>query len=168
MKNPKNIAGQRFGRLTAIKRTGQDRFGHSIWLCSCECGDTKEIAIHSLTSGRTKSCGCLDREKHILRPNRLTHGECGTRLYRIWKKMKSRCHNPNDPDYQRWYGSKGVSVCLEWYYNFWIFRNWSILHGYKDDLSIDRIDPYGNYEPSNCRWATALEQARNKRGGVSH
>ena len=164
----KNITGQKFGRLTALERVGKNSCGHSIWRCQCECGRTTEVVLHSLTCGKTRSCGCLDYEAHITHPNRRTHRACGTRLYRIWKKMKSRCHNPNDPDYQHWYGSKGVCVCSEWFYNFWIFRNWSILHGYKDNLTIDRINPCGNYEPSNCRWATALEQARNKRGGDPH
>lgn len=168
MKNPKDITGQRFGRLTAIRRTGKDKFSHSIWLCECDCGNFTQVVIGSLTTGKTRSCGCFDHEAHIERPNRTTHGQHSTRLYRIWKGMKTRCTNPNNPSYQKWYGAKGVKVCREWYYNFWIFRNWAILHGYKDYLTLDRIDPYGNYEPSNCRWATWKEQAHNKKGGGHH
>lgn len=80
--------------------------------------------------------------------------------------MKSRCYNKNTEDYKKWY--KDVQICDEWKQNFWIFRNWSILHGYKDDLTIDRIDPFGNYEPSNCRWVTSEVQANNKRKGGDH
>lgn len=89
------------------------------------------------------------------------HGGYGTRLYRIWKGVLSRCRNESSTDY-KWYGAKGVTVCEEWneYVNF---RDWAISNGYKDDLTIDRIDPFGNYEPSNCRWATIKEQNFNKR-----
>ena len=94
--------------------------------------------------------------------NRTTHGMCGTRIYRIWKKMKSRCHNSNDPDYQKWYGSRGIQVCNEWRNNFQAFYDWAMSHGYSDELSIDRIDVDGNYCPENCRWIDMKTQARNK------
>ena len=140
-----------------------------MWLCECDCGNKKVISSDCLTMGKTKSCGCLDKEKHITSPNRTTHGLYGTRIYRIWKAIKTRCNNPNSIDYKKYYGSKGVKICDEWNYNFWKFYDWSICHGYKDNLSIDRIDPYGNYEPSNCRWVTMKVQANNKRkGGDSH
>ena len=164
----KDLTGKRFGRLTVVSFAGRNKYNRSLWNCLCDCGNQKIVNSNSLKRGLTKSCGCLDKEKHITHPNRTTHGECGTRLYRIWQGMISRCYNPNTPSYQKWYGSKGVTVCDEWRYNFWIFRNRAVLHGYKDNLTIDRIDPYGNYEPSNCRWATFQEQTHNKRGSDSH
>ena len=161
----KDLTNQKFGRLTVISFAGTNKYHHAMWLCRCSCGNEKVINGGSLQQGKTRSCGCLDRELHKTNPNRTTHGESKTRLYRIWKRMKSRCYNPNTEDYQKWYGGQGVKICDEWKYNFWIFRNWSILHGYKDNLTIDRIDPFGNYEPSNCRWVTPTIQANNKRKG---
>lgn len=163
----KDITGQIFGRLTAIECVGSNNWNRCLWLCKCSCGNTKIVDGSSLRMGRTRSCGCLDREKHITHPNRTTHGQCGTRIYRIWKAMKNRCLNPNTPDYKRWYGSNGITVCEEWKNDFSSFYEWSMANGYRDDLSIDRIDPSGNYEPSNCRWADAKTQANNKRKKVS-
>lgn len=159
----KDITGQTFGRLTALECVGTNKRHSYVWLCVCTCGNTKVIDGNQLRMGRTKSCGCLDLENHILRPNRVTHGQCGTRIYRIWKAMKNRCFNPNTQDYKRWYGSNGITVCEEWKNDFSSFYEWSMAHGYRDDLSIDRVDPSGNYEPSNCRWADAKTQANNKR-----
>ncbi len=158
----KNLIGKTYGRLTVISYSEKNKYNRSMWLYKCECGNSKIISSNSLQQGHTKSCGCLDKEKHISSPNRTTHGECGTRLYRIWQAMKNRCSNPNSPDYKRYYGGKGVTICDNWKYNYWTFRNWAVLHGYKENLSIDRIDPNGKYEPSNCRWATAKEQRHNQ------
>lgn len=89
------------------------------------------------------------------------HGQRKTRLYRIWANMKSRCHNPKTSFYNR-YGGKGVTVCDEWKNNFQAFHDWAVTHGYSDDLSIDRIDVNGNYEPGNCRWVSTKAQAKNR------
>lgn len=170
MAKMKNLRGQRFGRLVAREPVAKNQQGRVLWLCDCDCGLDAVVSSDCLVKGTTLSCGCLNHENHILRPNRTTHGQWGTRLYRIWKKMKSRCHNPNDPDYQKYYGSRGITVCAEWRNSFQAFHDWAIGAGYADTLSLDRIDNDKGYSPENCRWATAKEQRHNQRreGGGSH
>ena len=94
-----------------------------------------------------------------------THGQSGTKLYAIWVTMRQRCYNTNNKDFYN-YGAKGIKVCDEWLKEFSEFYRWSMENGYAESLSIDRIDPYGNYEPSNCRWATIQEQANNKKNTI--
>ena len=163
MRKMKNLKGQKFGRLTAICPVGKNNRNAVLWLCECDCGLDAIVESSSLVRGLTRSCGCLDREAHKFRPNRTTHGKSGTRLYRIWKKMKSRCSNLNDPDYQQYYGSRGITVCDEWLHNFQAFHDWAMSHGYSDELTIDRMDNDKGYSPDNCRWATAEEQRHNQR-----
>lgn len=94
------------------------------------------------------------------------HGWYGTRLYRIYYNMKSRCLNPNVPCYYR-YGAKGIKICSEWLNSFALFREWALSHGYSDELTLDRIDVNGDYSPSNCRWIPMIEQAKNKENSIS-
>ena len=158
-----DLTGLRFGRLTAVKHMGKDKSGkNTLWFCTCDCGGCTTTTTTKLRSGHTKSCGCLKLEcgKATRFPQK--HGLRSTRLYRIWCGMKSRCHNPNAPKYHL-YGGRGIKVCDEWFSNFLAFYDWANLNGYSDDLSIDRIDCDGNYEPCNCRWATITEQNRNRR-----
>lgn len=97
--------------------------------------------------------------------NHLIHGKRKTRLYRIWTNVKTRCYNENDPHFKR-YGGRGITVCEEWRNSFEAFYNWAVSNGYSDELTIDRINNDGNYEPSNCRWVTFKEQNQNKRNVI--
>lgn len=160
----KNISGRKFGRLTALYRLHNyhDK-KNSYWLCICDCGNLKESRLPDLKSGNTKSCGCLNSE--ISKYRMTKHGKHNTRLYHIYCGMKNRCQNCNDPKYPN-YGGRGIKVCDEWLNDFMAFYNWAIDNGYKDDLTIDRINVDGNYKPDNCRWATPKQQSNNKRNTI--
>lgn len=161
-----DLTGKTFGELTVLKYSHMYK-RQSFWLCRCSCGKEKIIMGANLKTDNTRSCGCLWEDKNS------THRESKTRLYKIWGSMRSRCCNKNNNCYKN-YGDRGITICKEWE-DFISFRDWSIKNGYTEELSIDRINNDGNYEPSNCRWTTAKVQSNNRRNtihiiidGVSH
>jgi hypothetical protein len=160
-----NLIGNRYGKLVVIGKDEEKSktMGYSYWICKCDCGREVSVRGGSLTFGHTKSCGCVSREKTIKRSTK--HGLYYTRLHQIWIAMRQRC---NDKNAQRYcdYGGRGIKVCTEWD-DFINFYNWSMVNGYTDELTIDRIDVNSDYEPSNCRWVDNTVQANNKRNNVT-
>lgn len=159
----KNLKGQTFGRLTVIEVTNKRKHGSVVWTCLCQCGNTVEVTSNCLIRGKTKSCGCykIESRKNNCRKTFLTHGQTKTKLYGVWQGMKRRCYCPTDKSYKN-YGGRGIHLHESWL-NFENFREWSIQNGYKEGLTIERIDVNKNYEPSNCTWIPLKRQARNRR-----
>jgi hypothetical protein len=158
-----DLTGQRFGFLTvecidSIRKRSDGRGTKVFWKCLCDCGQPCVCESSRLTCGVTKSCGCLKLASH-----NATHGQSKTRLYYIWVSMKARCCNPRNHAFAD-YGGRGIVVCSEWRDSFESFRDWAIGAGYSNELTLDRYpNQNGNYEPSNCRWATWPQQQRNRR-----
>ncbi len=143
-----DLTGKRFGRLTVIRRDGEDKFLQAMWLCECDCGIKVRVRGRGLRTGNTKSCGCYRNEATIA--THTTHGMRHSRIYNVWHTIKARCFNENNPSYHL-YGGRGITVCDEWR-EFVPFYEWAMANGYEENLSIVRINNDGNYEPSNCRW----------------
>ena len=163
----KELTGERFGRLVVVSRNGSSKRGDAMWLCKCDCGTQKTIIRSALVSGRTKSCGCLQRDAGAERGRSMaSHGMSGTRIYRIWCGMKSRTCETADARHKRDYYDRGIRICKEWEHSFESFREWAEKNGYTDSLTIDRIDNDGDYEHSNCRWISNGEQSLNRRSNV--
>ena len=159
-----DLTGMQFGRWTVMSEDEPVFYGNTrvrYWKCQCECGTVRRVKEESLKSGKSNSCGCYHSD--VMRGSwkwKTTHGQTDTRLYRIYRHMINRCTNPNDVRYDK-YGGRGISVCDEWS-TFEGFYKWAVGAGYRDDLSIDRIDNDKGYCPDNCRWATNDIQANNK------
>lgn len=160
-----DMTGETFSRLTVLGYAGRDRHGYALWLCRCECGKVFTVCSIHLRSGRTKSCGCLNREQ--LPIANTIHGMTGTTIFNKWKYMRRRCSSPSAHNY-KWYGGRGIRVCDEWEHSFQAFYDWAMANGYDDSLSIERIDVNGNYEPSNCTWIPMRDQAKNKQNSKKY
>lgn len=158
-----DISGNKYGRLTSIQPIKRGK--NIYWICRCDCGNQTEVLPQHLKRGLIRSCGCLRKDVSARKSKK--HGMSKTRVYKEWKGIKDRCLNQNNPNYKN-YGGRGIKVCDEWIEErgFENFYNWAINNGYQDNLTIERNDVNGNYDPSNCRWIPLCDQALNTRANV--
>lgn len=154
----KDMTNYKFNGCTVLKRA-KNKGKNVCWLCVCKCGNEFIVRATDIRTGNTKSCGCLN--KKLAGDRARKHGNRDSRLYTIWNNMKARCLNPNSTSFKN-YGDKGINICDEWVDSFESFYNWAIQNNYTDELTLDRIDSNGNYNPDNCRWSTMKKQQNNR------
>lgn len=156
-----NLVGKKYGYLTVIEYAGKTKKYESLWLCKCDCGNSKITRGNRLKAGTCMSCGCYQKKQ--VSKSATKHGYSKTKLYKLWAGILQRCENSKSLNFNN-YGYRGISVCDEWH-DFLTFREWAYKNGYSESerLTIDRIDSDGNYEPSNCRWVSYSVQENNKR-----
>jgi hypothetical protein len=159
-KNIKNINGQKFNHLTAIRFIRKNKCGAQIWLFECDCENKtrKEIILSDVKSNKSKSCGCLIARKTT--PNKKKKQNQRKKIYNVWRHMKNRCYNPCYKNYHR-YGGRGVIVCDEWLEGFKNFYDWTMSNGYTDGLELNRINNDGIYKCDNCNWVDRKTQMNN-------
>ena len=148
--------GKKYNRLTCIRK--DENRDSRYYIFKCECGNEKSIIAGNVERGFSKSCGCYEIEH----PSHYKYGYSHTRIDNIYRSMKTRCYIKTNKNYKK-YGGRGIKICDEWLKDKMSFFSWAFENGYNDNLTIDRINTNGNYEPQNCRWVTYKEQARNTR-----
>lgn len=158
--NTLDLSGQRFGRLTVVART--DRRPGAWWRCVCDCGGEKVTRASLLRNGETQSCGCLQKERTSEASKTHGHAPRGKKgpTYVSWRNALARCNNPLWHAYHL-YGGRGITICERWASSFANFL--ADMGERPPGHTLDRLDPDGNYEPGNCRWATPKQQAQNRR-----
>lgn len=156
-----NLSGRVFGRWTVLFENAKVN-KNRMWQCRCDCGNERSVNQQNLKHGTSRSCGCLQKEwvRENLRTNTMTSHP----IYHSWSGMKDRCFNKSSDNYEN-YGARGITVCPDWEIDFWNFWQ-DMASGWRPGLSLDRVDPNGNYEKSNCRWASQKVQTRNKRDTI--
>lgn len=159
-----NKIGTKINYFTIVEELTKPNSRYHRFKCRCICGNEVILKPHQIFSKWAhKSCGC--KTKEIIRLKSVKHGHRHTRLYNIWEKMKQRCYNKNNKLYS-YYGGRGIKICQTWINDFGKFYNWSMKNGYKNCLTLDRINVNGNYSARNCRWVTMSVQCNNKRNNV--
>lgn len=161
MKAGRIFAGQKFTRWTVVSKSKSIRYVNGtsvpIWLCKCDCGSTKEVRAVHLRSGKSGSCGCLQKE--IAAETSFKHGEHNAPMYVVWVALLQRCENPKNKSYKN-YGARGITVCPEWH-DYAIFHR-DMAPAYQNGLTIDRKNNDQGYSPENCRWVSNKVNCRNR------